>query len=288
MATGTSRTSTALVMSMGVRDRRNWVVFTGAGSSSSPPYSCRCYRACWTHRDTAAPVRIGGADRPDRPDVSKIGARMPGSLKRRRCRSGLGCSRLPSSACEEAPYDRFIPGPGSSPAESRPKPSPRPGPGHRSRGDGGRPLGRPRRQGGRRRRRRRRDAQADQLGADAGRRGDRRGREGQRADAVQRRGGRRRHRPAGGRRRRPDRRHHADEQGHAERDRGARGRRARRDVRSERRLLHGEAGRRPGLRRRDRHQRRRAGEPAPDRQGQEDLDLRRHGLHPGPPAARAS
>ena len=53
--------------------------------------------------------------------------------------------------------------------------------------------------------------------------------------------------------------------------RGARGRRARRDVRSERRVLHGEAGRRPGLRRRDRHQRRRRREPAPDRQGQEDL-----------------
>ena len=76
------------------------------------------------------------------------------------------------------------------------------------------------------------------------------------------------HRARGGRRGRPDRRHHADEQGHAERARRARGRRAGRDVRPERRLLHGEARGRPGLRRRDRHRRRRGREPAPHRQGQ--------------------
>ena len=57
-------------------------------------------------------------------------------------------------------------------------------------------------------------------------------------------------RPRVRRRGRPDRRHHPDDQGHAQRDRGARGRRARRDVRPVGRLLHGEARRRPGRRRR--------------------------------------
>ena len=51
-------------------------------------------------------------------------------------------------------------------------------------------------------------------GVDARRGGHRRGREGRRADAVQRRGGRRRHGPGVRRRRRPDRRHDADRQGH--------------------------------------------------------------------------
>ena len=56
---------------------------------------------------------------------------------------------------------------------------------------------------------------------------------------------RRRQRPGGGRRGRPGRRHHPDEQGHAERAGGARRRRAGCDVRPERRLLHGEARGRP-------------------------------------------
>ena len=54
-------------------------------------------------------------------------------------------------------------------------------------------------------------------GRHARHRRDRRGREGQRPDALQRRGGRRRHRPGVRRRGRPDRRHHADRQGHEQR-----------------------------------------------------------------------
>ena len=73
----------------------------------------------------------------------------------------------------------------------------------------GGPLGRARRQERRGRRRRQRDAPADHHGVDERRRGDRRGREGQRADALQRRAGRRRQRRRVRRRRRPDRRHHA-------------------------------------------------------------------------------
>ena len=73
------------------------------------------------------------------------------------------------------------------------------------------------------------------------RRRHRRGREGRGADALQRRGGRRRARPRVRRRRRPDRRHHADGQGHAQRDRGHGGGRPRRHVRPVRGLLHGEA-----------------------------------------------
>ena len=53
-----------------------------------------------------------------------------------------------------------------------------------------------------------------------------------------------------------------------------------------RRLLHGEARGRPGLRRRDRHRRRRGREPAPHREGEAHQRLRGHGLHPGPAAPR--
>ena len=110
-----------------------------------------------------------------------------------------------------------------SPRSPGPQPRPRAGTSHRGRRDGGRPLGRPRRQGGRRRRRRRRDPRAGELGVDARRGGDRRGRERQRPDAVQRRGGRQRRRPGLRLRRRPDRRHNIDEQGSAQRDLGAGG-----------------------------------------------------------------
>ena len=76
----------------------------------------------------------------------------------------------------------------------RPGPQPRRGAGEH---DGVRrarlrALDRPRRQGGRRRRRRRRDAHAARHGLDGRRRGDRRGREGRGADALQRRADRRR------------------------------------------------------------------------------------------------
>ena len=57
------------------------------------------------------------------------------------------------------------------------------------------------------------------------------------------------------RRRRPDRRHHADGQGHAQRDRRDRGRRARRHVRPVGGLLHGQARHRPRGRGRRRHHR---------------------------------
>ena len=78
-------------------------------------------------------------------------------------------------------------------------------------------------------------------------------------------------------------------QGHAQRDRGHGGRRARLDVRPVRRLLHGEAGHRPGGRRRRRHQR-----PGRARTSRAVAKAKgaarrgRHRLHPRPAAARAS
>ena len=170
-------------------------------------------------------------------------------------------------------------GPGPQPGDGA-------GPGHRGGRDGGRPLGRARRQERRRRRGGRRDAPAHRHRLDARRRRDRRGREGRGAHAVQRRGGRQRRGPGLRRRRRPDRRHHADGQGHAERAGRARGRRARRDVRPVGRVLHGEAGRRPGGGRRHRHHRAGRGEHPPGRQGQGHRGRRRHRLRAGPAAAR--
>ena len=136
------------------------------------------------------------------------------------------------------------------------------------------------------RRRRERDADADQLGVDARRRGHRRGREGSRADAVQRRGGGRRHRPGLRRRGRPDRRHPAVRQRHAERDLGAGGGRPRLDVRPVRGVLHVQAGHRPGG---GRHggPRRTARRQRPGRgQGQGLLAAGRDRGHPGPSPAR--
>ena len=88
------------------------------------------------------------------------------------------------------------------------------------------------------------------------------------------------------RRGRPDRRHDADGEGHAQRDRGHGGRRARDDVRPLVGVLHGEAGHRAGRRRRRRHHR--AGRPQRRRggQGQGRRGRGRHGLHPRPAAAR--
>ena len=80
--------------------------------------------------------------------------------------------------------------------------------------------------------------------------------------------GRRRHRPRVRRRGRPDRRHHADRQGHDQRHLGAGGVAARLDVRPVGRVLHGEAGHRPGGRRRRRHPLPGRREHPPGRQGQ--------------------
>ena len=96
---------------------------------------------------------------------------------------------------------------------------------------------------------------ADRHRRDARHRRHRRGREGRRAHALQRRAGRRRHGRRVRRRRRPDRRHPADRDGHDQRDLGARGRRARFDVRPVRGVLHGEAGDRRRRRAVRRHQR---------------------------------
>ena len=74
---------------------------------------------------------------------------------------------------------------------------------------------------------------------DGRRRRHRRGREGPRPDAVQRREGRRRPRAPGRRRRRSDRRHHADRQRSRQRPVGDRRQRARHDVRSGPVVLHG-------------------------------------------------
>ena len=113
------------------------------------------------------------------------------------------------------------------------------------------------------------------IGMD-GDRGDRRGREGQRPDALQRRAGRRRHRPRVRRRGRPDRRHHADRQGDEQRGRGAGGLAARLDVRPVRGVLHGEAGHRARGRRGRRHPLPGGREHPPGRQGQGHQPLRRH------------
>ena len=75
-------------------------------------------------------------------------------------------------------------------------------------------------------------------GLDARRRGDRRGREGQRPDALQRRGGRRRHRSRGRHRRRPGRRHDARREGAARCDERRGAGRAGQDVRPGPVLLH--------------------------------------------------
>ena len=103
---------------------------------------------------------------------------------------------------------------------------------------------------------------------------------------LQRRGGRRRRGPGVRRRRRPGGRHHADGQGHAQRDRRAGRRRARHHVRPVGRLLHGQARHRPGGRRRRRHHRAAGGEHRPGGQGQGRRARGRHRLHPGPAAAR--
>ena len=73
------------------------------------------------------------------------------------------------------------------------------------------------------------------------------------------------------RRGRPHRRHHADGQGHAQRDRGHGRRRPRRHVRPVRRLLHGEDRDRAGRRRRRRHHRAGRREHPPGGQGQAQL-----------------
>ena len=91
--------------------------------------------------------------------------------------------------------------------QARPQPRARARPRDRGRRARRRPLGRPRREGGGRRRRRRRDAPADQHGADGRDRRHRRGREGRGADALQRRGDRRRQPAPGRHRRRPARGH---------------------------------------------------------------------------------
>ena len=70
-------------------------------------------------------------------------------------------------------------------------------------------------------------------------------------------------------RRRPGRRHHADGQGHAQRDLGARGGRARRDVRPVGGVLHEQDRRRTRRRRRHRHHRADRREHPPGRQGEE-------------------
>ena len=128
-----------------------------------------------------------------------------------------------------------------------------------ARGPGRRPLGRPRRQERRRPGSRERHAPADQHRVHAGRRRDRRGREGRRSDAVQRRArrGRRRRRSATWRSTRSTA-PRLTAQGMTNAIAVLAVAPARLDVRPVRRVLHGEAGHRPGGGRRRRHR-------APDR-----------------------
>ena len=133
---------------------------------------------------------------------------------------------------------------------------------------------------------RRRHPPAGELGVDARRRGDRRRRERRSADAVQRRARRQRRRPGMRLRRRPGRRHHADEQRHAQRDLGARGGRPRRDVRPVGGVLHEQDRRGSRRRPRPRHHRTDRRQHPRGRQGQGPVGARHDGLHPGPPPAR--
>ena len=113
-----------------------------------------------------------------------------------------------------------------------------------------------------------------------GRRRDRRGREGRRADALQRRADRRRHRPRSRRRGRPDRRHPAGGDGHEQRDLGDGGGRARLDVRPVGGVLHGEAGHRADGRAVRRHRSPGRDEHQGGRQGERLRDRRRHRRRP--------
>ena len=96
----------------------------------------------------------------------------------------------------ETPDDSVISQDSSRRLEARPQPGDGAGPRDRGGSAGRRPLDRPRREGERRRRRRRRHAPDARHGPDGRGRGHRRGREGRGADALQRRGDRRRQ-PAG-------------------------------------------------------------------------------------------